>query len=561
MDSNGHIVNEWKEFIQSCDEIFLTNKANKGLYKRALKDIDTGITVTAEQQGKELVCRLSDETVCSFTLGLTDFTCSCPSKKICKHVLIAMISLQQVIASGDSEKATEEVGDFTWVLEYDLEELRKKLTDKQFHDIVFRAKFGIQIKMEEQENLTIDFGEMNEKVRFSSNPSWSWTVCSCKEQEFCIHRAEAMIHYQLFKDVLNVQQLEQSRTRKISNDAIREVQNLLQEIAVTGLTKLPFTISHRIERLAVFCHSEQMPRLEKQLRSLSTLLSKYLLKNASVSQRTIRQLMTKIYLMTQALQYSASQSLKEKLIGEHQTTYTDIQNLHLIGVGAKRWQTSSGYEGITAYFFNESKQCWFTYSAMQPTYYSGQASLKSVQSFYKKKVNWDMNASLEDLSRHTFTLQRCKINEQYRLSSSEQTTGTIDARTNVSDICFGSCSFDNWEALRNFYETHHSYQLVEDNQEGNLFFFDVHAWGDSEFNDVTQTLRIPIYDKNEERLIVSIAYNQETKYLIKVFERLTRKNRLHHALLGKLYKVDGEYRVEPITLYSPDGEITNITLD
>ncbi|WP_338754350.1 SWIM zinc finger family protein [Bacillus sp. FJAT-52991] len=560
MDCNGHIVNEWKDFIQSCDEIFLVNKANKGLYKRALKDIDSGITVTAEQKGHDLVCHLSDETICSFTLGLTDFTCSCPSKKICKHVLMAIIALQQTIHSEPSEKA-EMMGDFTWVLQYDLEELRKKLTEKQFHDIVFRAKFGIQVKVEEQESLTIDFGEMNEKIRFSSNPSWSWTVCSCKESEFCPHRAEAVIHYQLFKEVLNVQELEQSRAINLSNDVIQEIQNLLQEMVITGLAKLPFTISSRIERLAVLCHSNQLPRLEKQLRSLSTLLSNYLLKKATVSQRAIRQLITKIYIMTQALQYSTSQLLKEQLIGEHQTTYTEIKNLHLIGVGAKRWHTSSGYEGITAYFFNESKQCWFTYSAMQPTYYSSGESINSIQQFYKKKVNWDMSASLDDLSRHTFTLQTCKINEQYRLSSSEQTTGIILARTNVNHIHFGRCSFDNWKALRNVYEAHHSYKLVEENKEGNLFFFDVHAWGDSEFNEVTQTLRIPIYDKNEEMLMVTIKYNQDTKYLIKALERLTRNNRLHHALLGQLYKVDGEFRVEPITLYSSDGEITNITLE
>ncbi|MDO3411421.1 hypothetical protein QWJ34_16770 [Saccharibacillus sp. CPCC 101409] len=112
--SEAEMEDRFRRFTALCTEDYLIRYANKGLYNRALKDLEKGVSVRYAFGGGEVRCLLSDGTECVLTDSIERFDCSCPADKICKHVLIAILGYggagtgEAVEAAGQAETAGEE---------------------------------------------------------------------------------------------------------------------------------------------------------------------------------------------------------------------------------------------------------------------------------------------------------------------------------------------------------------------------------------------------------------------------------------------------------------------
>ncbi|MCY6371677.1 SWIM zinc finger family protein [Clostridium ganghwense] len=587
MDSKCNFIERFKNFIISCDELYLIDAANKGLYKRALKEIDKGAQVEVQFKDDKVICKLSDGTICDLKDDMVNYKCSCPSRTVCKHILISILYIKKNInimfekqdlvqkysntaknidkqfKSENIEEGFREennkVRDFSWVIDYNIEDIKKKISNKAFKDIVFRLNFGIEVEVKEENFLVVEFKDLGIRVRFTENPSIDKTICTCKEKGFCIHRAEAIIYYKLYKKTLDINALNEAIDIKISKEALNEVKNLIEEITILGLAKLPKSIVDRIETTAVVCHSCDLPRLEKLLRSLSNQLIMYFNKNAAFSRQTVRRLITQIYIIAQAIEKTSSKILCQNLIGEHKTAYTEINPIELVGMGAGAWKSASGYEGITYYFFNEKRKLWMTYTSMKPNYYEGMSI--NINGMYKGRCPWNIEASMENISKVKCKLYNCKLNKNFRISSSEEIRGDIICKTDISSVDFGDKLYDNWRLLIENNKENFKYKLTEENENFNIVLLKIDSWDKSSFDNVNQVFKLPIYDIENNEINIVLRFNKDTKYLIRGLERVGKEGELGDLILGKIYRVEGEYVINPITIYYEDGNIVNLTLD
>ena len=87
--------------LRSADESYLVGMSNRGLYKRAVKDLETA-DGTLTPDGETLVVSVSGETV-TLRDPLWESTCSCPSRSICRHVLTAILYAQAHLDEQDGE--------------------------------------------------------------------------------------------------------------------------------------------------------------------------------------------------------------------------------------------------------------------------------------------------------------------------------------------------------------------------------------------------------------------------------------------------------------------------
>lgn len=605
MDSKNNFVDSFINFINICDEGYLIDAANKGLYKRAIKDIDKGVTADVSIENDKVVCNLSDGTVCELKDDITSYKCICPSRSVCKHVLMSIMYIQQnmkeifkdesifnentlksnnedevidkesidfhneqnskniqevnnIDSEEDTLKSREVLKDYSWVSDYSIDDLKKFLTEKQFNDIIFRFNFGRDYTIEEKEMLTVEFNDTSIRVRFLHKDDISKSLCSCKSKEICEHRIEAIIAYKLNKNTLDLDDLNKSINIKISKQTIDEVKALLHDITMIGLSKLPKNIMERIEHTAVLCHTNDLPKLEKLMRTLKSNLELYFSKNAAFSRDILRRVMTKIYLTALALEGENSNLIKTELVGEHKTSFVEIPSTELAGVGGTFWRASSGYEGVTYYFFDEKRKEWFTYTNMNPNYY-GKAGNRT--GMYKSRCPWDINASMNDLCKARIKFYNCKINKNFRISSSSETKGDVITKTNINEIDFGNKMFNNWSNLIGDIKDEFHYSILDKKENYNLVLLKVSNYGKSNFDNVTQRLNLPIYDINDEELNVVIRFTRENSYLIRAIERLEKRRKLGSVLLGKIYKNSNDYEIEPISMYYEDGTIVNLTLD
>jgi hypothetical protein len=92
--------------LSAANEDTLTALANKGLYKRAVKDteglsaeyVETDDTIQISVGGEQCVIRFPFE----------KSTCSCPSRTVCRHILGALLLLKKEVPEGLANPQTEE---------------------------------------------------------------------------------------------------------------------------------------------------------------------------------------------------------------------------------------------------------------------------------------------------------------------------------------------------------------------------------------------------------------------------------------------------------------------
>ncbi|MBY0205017.1 hypothetical protein [Paenibacillus cucumis (ex Kampfer et al. 2016)] len=91
MNDFSEFKQKFRHFTKLCTEDYLIRYANKGLYKRALKELDQGVQVQYTWNTASVSCQLSEGIECTLYATLDEWQCSCPSENICKHVLIGIL--------------------------------------------------------------------------------------------------------------------------------------------------------------------------------------------------------------------------------------------------------------------------------------------------------------------------------------------------------------------------------------------------------------------------------------------------------------------------------------
>lgn len=110
-------MSDWQRAFGEIDDDYLTGISNKGIVKRAYKDLET-IPCTAAGQKlqaaaflaeEEIQVTVGEETV-QIRLPFAESTCSCPSRSICRHVVQGILALKAVFAADTVKNETVESG-------------------------------------------------------------------------------------------------------------------------------------------------------------------------------------------------------------------------------------------------------------------------------------------------------------------------------------------------------------------------------------------------------------------------------------------------------------------
>ncbi len=92
-------MSEIKRALAAADESFLVNMANKGIYKRACKDIE-GLMPVFSESADSISVEISGETV-TLAAPLENSRCSCVSRTICRHIVGAILIVRSTLTDED----------------------------------------------------------------------------------------------------------------------------------------------------------------------------------------------------------------------------------------------------------------------------------------------------------------------------------------------------------------------------------------------------------------------------------------------------------------------------
>lgn len=91
--------NDVKKALVNADENFLVSLANKGIYKRACKDID-GMMLISHEEDNTVIVEISEETV-AVKSPLAECSCTCVSRTVCRHIIGAILLLKNNLTEED----------------------------------------------------------------------------------------------------------------------------------------------------------------------------------------------------------------------------------------------------------------------------------------------------------------------------------------------------------------------------------------------------------------------------------------------------------------------------
>lgn len=460
MDRKDYIINgdgchaSAGQFVPFANEAFLVTLANKGLYKRALKDLETTGQVELTVTDGRLQIRLDEITV-SLEPNVAQSTCSCPSKTVCKHILMGIL-VAAGYASSESETAPagcenvspnatpEPPSSEAWkeLKNVDLAQLRKQAGKKLFEDTLRLIQDGWTADFTEGDILEATINTESITVYFPKEDSLNRAVCKCGESGLCKHKLIAILSYLSLQGTLSSDtdgsQPELSLLTEDTLNVLKGASRFIIGILEKGLISCRENEAETAIQYSIRLETCGIGNLARLFRSLSSDIENMLAKHVGFQPLTTFATLSRLHnTITLILRNTQNNKMLSRLIEGTRSDYYTTPVGHFTGLGAYPWQTRSGYFGITAYFFYHEKQSICTLTSSMADYYEHTQSLVTPENLNRQlemQSFWNNNASLARLSSSTLVLRNFKLNRQQRLSSSTQTQCEIENKVTISGL-------------------------------------------------------------------------------------------------------------------------------
>ena len=506
------------EALQATDEAYLVGMSNRGIYKRAVKDLE-GAQITVEYTDDAAQVSVSGE-VCTLRDPLWESTCSCPSRSVCRHLIAAILYLRdhgEETAGAESELAyvPEEPADAELP-----EELRTALIG--YSAAQLERAFGNQKKvilpmlgdilLQESSILSASFPD-GTAVRLIHPIEGS--TCSCHSKTLCAHKAAVIAAWQMREGLLSAEDFIKEVTALPAEDAAavracaKENAARLADVLEWGLVRLPESMAEHLEAAAVRSHTLRMADAERMMREVGAQLENYRGRRALFrTEDFLRQLTV----TAQYMERLQADTLTEEALGQFRKSYEDYPgDLELLPVG-QREVFGEEYAGTVYYFLNldeNAPERFLSFSDLRPVFYD------TVQARRTAVMPWGAAVTMSTLMHSKMTLVGAKISGG-KLSSSSKTQ--IASRTKAQLDCpaVRALIHDDFRELALWLST----RGKEETQR--LCFVHPEKCIRSEFDKHTQTLRMTMADAAGNTVDVCVKYRKELKTFTEELERIGR---------------------------------------
>lgn len=568
--------------LAQFDEEYLVGISNRGIVKRAHKDMEAGIACRLIEYVEENQWQLAvGEEQVTVVLPVAESKCSCPSRSICRHVIQAVLYLQQTFTEGSKEngalqtdiengneepaenkegeerqrpavgektsKETQPAGMSEQLMEeikaYPLKKLTRALGVRGYRNFSARIS-SVEPDISYGSVITVKLPEQGMTVKLLSPLEYS--TCTCHKKELCAHKAEAVLWCQLKQGSLLKEQLAGMEADEAGYDigqigkVTEALETFVEDVFLVGLSRCAKDVLGHLERLAILCHNAGLARYEGYCRGLKDSYEQYFQHSAVFEVETLLSKLIRLSQQTKALKQAKDNVEIAALAGEFREDYLPVGDLDLVGITMEHFVTQTGYEGDTIYFLEREKGTWYTYSNARPTFYENKR--KGVTQ--KAQAPWQLPMTLEDLYKVTLHVSRAKCDERGRLSGTSKTKAEVMGKSVLEKELIKDWYFDNFAVLyqRWFLEGYEERRGKQD-----LVFVDAYEMEEARFSETEQSLTLTIYDKMGKELVIKLDYSKREEATIRYLEKLQKKE--HYCFLGRIYLESGRIYMYPVALY------------
>ncbi len=517
--------------LTAADESYLIGLSNKGTVNRAKKDLAKE-TPVPEPSGNGVRVSIGGES-CTITAPLGRSTCSCPSTTMCRHRIGAILFLKSRAGEGKTEESKPA---FSTLRAYPVEKLSKQLGAKRLSAILFRHKSGEGPRMEEDSVITVELPWHSARVRLLDPVEDS--TCSCRSGTFCNHRAEALLCWQLKEGIATPEALApvlaadgpDPETIRGVCAAVRET---LEGQMVTGIARMPPSVSDTVERMAALSHTAGLANLERALRRLHGEYAACFARSATFRSTALLSYFSHAYRLAAATEAASPAELPE-LLGTFREEYDRVGRRKLYLLGWRDYHGRSGYSGTIYYFYDREHGGFYTYSDLRPTFYDHQRRRSTVSV-------WDLPCTLKQAWNCLMDLTGAKCNASGNLSATQECKATLIGQRPPWEVI--ARVETDFEGLL----PQSAPQLPEGKR---LALVRPAQWRLLEFDRVRQVFSLKLLDSRGRDLFLEVRYQKEEAELVEHLEKTVTDRPCGGVFFVSLYREGDKLKGYPIEYFA-----------
>lgn len=582
-----------RDTLRRFDEDALVAWANRGLLRRANKDLETQQPVVVEDDDDALALVYAGHAIRFDARGPAGATCGCAASGVCQHLLAAVLWLQRTDAAVDaSASKSERAGDAL------RDDRATTVVDAAVGDAATDDATALHASL-----LAIDTEAM---IRHAGRAGyrWAWqyvqdlapgsepTIHAGRNIAIALRQPRIGFRYmgggveQLIADT-HIKAMEKYRVAAVlayrlasgvaisppeSRDApksgaldfgmdhapagathvaqreartrLREsIGRLAAECIELGLSHLSTSVLERFATLAVWAQGVDYPRLARLLRRIADHVELLLERAGGADEHRLLDELSLLFALAHAL--SAADGRDEApahLVGQARTTYSGSGALTLLGLGALPWRSASGYVGLTALFWCLEDKTFLTCTDARP-----EAQHFDPIARYRAGGPWSGLGSPAHATGRLVQLTDAQINGAGRLSTAERTHAVVHPSPPMA-LPAALEVVESWRTLRGEDAQSHRSLLAEPAPQRDWALLRPARFGKATFDETRQTLVWPLHDENGDVLVAEIAYSTWSEQAIARVERLSAEGVDDRVLVARLRRrPDGDV-AEPLSL-------------
>jgi hypothetical protein len=531
--------------------------ANRGLLRRARKDLETlEVTVTSQTPaGVELA--VGDRTVRIGVAGPGEAACSCPSAVICQHIITAGLWLA---SAGPGPADQPEAGPAAGRLHGDLMAIdaaaltshaglpgyrwaHQMLDDQATPPAVTRGNY-----------LTVTFERPALTVRYLGG-GLDGLVLDQPVPDVARIRVAAVLAWQRAHGLVLPPppapraraggESESSASRSESRARLRAaVADLLRDTVAVGVSHLSPSIHERLTTAATWAAGVEYHRLALLLRRLADQVDLLLGRSAQADDLILLDEIAVAHALVAALDAAASAGAEPTaLVGRARTAYDPVRSLDLIGLGGLPWRTGSGYHGLTCVFWSPSRQQFLTWTDTRPDSLPG----FDPRARWQQPGPWTGIATPAAATGCRLTLTHAQVSPDGRISAVESTTAAVAAlgSDELMSLLPARASWREIAPVRI-----RGLSSPADHRSQWTVLCPARAMP-PRWDSASQTLRYPLLDDAGEALVLGIPWSRLHAHVIGRIEALGASLPAGALVVARVVRRRGHLAGEPLSLVLP----------
>ncbi|EGF91002.1 SWIM zinc finger family protein [Asticcacaulis biprosthecium C19] len=553
--------------LAGYDEAALVAVANKGLHRRAQRDVEEGKAVVKSVDGDTATVDTDGDTVVMDARGPKAARCTCPAPGVCRHRLAAVLLLQTHILqtqilrtqTGGGESAAPDVA--AEVAALALDTLRSWAGKAAWRGAVELLEGGATV-IAEGAALVVAFPRDGPQVRILPGQGLDGLVSKVAPAlRKTYHTAAVLVarRHLGVGDAVEATAAEVAVAGGIEPvDAafLGAVTAVLGECVRVGFNLAPLSLEERLFTLSVSSRADALPRLAGLLRALSAQIRSRRARDFAFDPDRCLDLCGKGFALISALKHDdgGDPDRSSLLRGQARRDYSAAGVLRLYGSGAEAWSTASGARGVTAYFYDPTQDRWLTVALARG---AGQDPWFEPRTAYSNESLWG-GPTIKAVSQAQIGLTGASVSPDGRLSAGKDVRVTETRPVSADEAAGWPCCCGDWDALRRRLVERLAGGVAGPARGAEPVLLRPQRVARPFFDDLAQTLVWPVADANGQWLCLSLEHGADPGRMVKALEAIAAG---WDGLVAALATVDGRvFRLRPYAVM--DGAtVCNLGLD